>query len=93
MEEKMFIGRTIAYYEENDSCFCERTWVVSDNPYDEQFADNVYEMSEDAINEYEWWANCRLKNEWELSYTFNPDMRCSEAIFDSIVKKSKIYEI
>lgn len=89
MEEKIFIGRTNAYYEPNeDSLYIEDTWTWSEDKDDKEFVDEVYELNEDGINELDWWLRCRRMNAYERNHSFNPDMRNMEQVWESLIQNA-----
>ena len=86
---KMYIGRTMEYYEpDEDSMFVNDLWTYSEDADDKDFAGEVHELSEEAAKELDWWLRCRRMNEWERRNSFNPDMRGPESVWNSLVKQS-----
>lgn len=96
MEERIFIGRTNAYYEPNDdSLYVEDTWTWSEDENDKDFVGDVYELNEDGAKELEWWLRCKRMNEYERNHSFNPDLRNQEKVWDSLITQAtriKMYD-
>lgn len=89
MEEKIFIGRTNAYYEPNeDSLYVEDTWTWSEDSDDRGFASEVYELNDEAKSELEWWLESQRMNLWQRNHSFNPDCRSSEEVWESLIQNA-----
>lgn len=68
-----FIGRTSAYYDDDDSSVYEPDyWTYSDEPNDRDFAGEVYELNDEGKAELNYWLRCRRFNEYQRSHAFNP---------------------
>ena len=71
-DETVYIGRTEAFYnQDDDDLFYPDLWTWSDNPEDDDFAGEVYELNDDGKEELDWWIECRRMNEYQRSRTFN----------------------
>lgn len=91
MNEKMYIGRTNAYYEPvEESLYIEDTWTWSEDPIDKDFAGEVYELNEEGISELNWWLRCRRMNAYERAHSWNPDTRGIEQVWDSLIKNGTL---
>lgn len=90
--EKMYIARTAAYFEpdEND-LYVPDLWTYSEDPLDKDFEGDVYELSDDAVLELDWWLTSRRMNQWQRSHSFNPDERNPEEVWESLVQQSVVY--
>lgn len=67
----MYIGRTHAYYEdEDDSVFTPEYWTYSSDPDDGNFAGEVHELTLEGESELNWWLECRRMNEWQRNHSF-----------------------
>lgn len=68
-----FIGRTSAYYDDDDSSvYAPDYWTYSNEPNDRDFAGEVYELNDEGKAELNYWLRCRRFNEYQRSHAFNP---------------------
>ena len=68
-----FIGRTSAYYSDDDSSVYEPDyWTYSNEPNDRDFAGEVYELNDEGKAELNYWIRCQRFNEYQRSHAFNP---------------------
>lgn len=89
MEERIFIGRTSAFYEpDEDSFYVEDTWTWSEDENDKDFVGDAYELDDDGVKELEWWLQCRRMNQYERNHSFNPDLRNQEQVWNSLITQT-----
>ena len=64
--EKVYIGRTAAYYDWNeDDIFTPEYWTWSNDKNSEEFASEVFELTPDGLRHLDFWITCRQMNLWQ----------------------------
>lgn len=87
-QDTAYIGRTEAYYDENDDyIFTPDLWTYSNNPNDEDFAGEVFELTEEGKEKLNWWIRCCGFNEYRRKHAFNPNMNTPEQEWNILTKK------
>lgn len=83
-----YIGRTAAYYSDyDDDClYIPDLWTYDTNPDCNDFAGEVYQLSDDGKRELNWWIECRKMNEYERKHAFNPNLNSMEEEYEELVK-------
>ena len=64
--EKVYIGRTAAYYDWNeDDIFTPDYWTWSNDKNSEEFVSEVFELTPDGLRHLDFWITCRQMNLWQ----------------------------
>ena len=80
--EKVYIGRTAAYYDWNeDDIFAPDYWTWSNDKNSEEFASEVFELTPDGLRHLDWWITCRMMNGWQRKNSWNVHENSSEQEF------------
>ena len=70
-EDEGYIGRTAAYYEdEDDSIYSPDYWTYDTNPNSNDFAGEVYKLTDEGKDELNYWLRCRRTNEYQRKHEF-----------------------
>ena len=86
-DDTAFIGRTAAYYEDDDdSMFVPEMWTYDNTPDSKDFAGDVFRLSEEGKSELNWWIRCQRFNEYQRKNAFNPNLKSPEEEFEYLVK-------
>lgn len=84
-EEKVYIARTQAFYdEEEDWIFTPDMWTYGWTPTEEEFAGEVYILTEEGKSILDWWLTCRRMNEYQRKNCFGYDSTSSEDLFEML---------
>ena len=80
--EKVYIGRTAAYYDwDEDDIFTPDYWTWSNDKNSEEFAGDVFELTPDGLRHLDWWITCRRMNGWQRKNSWNVNENSSEQEF------------
>lgn len=88
--EKVYIARTQAFYdEEQDWIFTPDMWTYGWTPTEEDFAGEVYLLTEEGKSVLDWWLTCRRMNEYQRKNCFGYDSTSAEDIFDTLTNNKE----
>lgn len=78
-DDQAYIGRTEAYYDENDDyIYTPDFWTYDNNPNSKDFAGEVYVLNDEGKSELNWWIRNQRFNEYQRKNAFNPNNNSSE---------------
>lgn len=80
--ENVYIARTKAFFDdEQDWIFTPKMWKYGWTPTDEEFAGEVYLLTDEGKHILDWWLTCRRMNEYQYKNCFGYDSTSSEDLF------------
>lgn len=92
MEDKMYIGRTAAYYDDDDdSVFAPDYWTYSEDKDDKDFAGEVHELTEEGAAELEWWCECKRMNQYQRNHCFGYRNENAEQMWEKLTNPENGY--
>ena len=88
--ENVYIARTRAYYdEEQDWIFTPDMWTYGWTPTNEDFAGEIYLLTEEGKRVLDWWLTCRRMNEHQRKNSFGYDSTSSEDMFEMLTSNKE----
>lgn len=86
-DDEVYIGRTEAYYNEDDDyVFTPDLWTYDNNPNSQDFAGEVFRLNDEGKRELNWWIRCQRFNEYQRKNAFNPNTNSSEEEWETLMQ-------
>ena len=86
-DDETYIGRTEAYYNEDDDyVFTPDLWTYDNNPNSKDFAGEVFRLNDEGKRELNWWIRCQRFNGYQRKNAFNPNTNSPEEEWETLMQ-------